>query len=135
VWVTASGKRVYITHGDNFDGFVGVSRLLYTIGDVSYEWSMRINKVYNKIRGALGMEYWSISAFLKSRVKGVVGFLTQYRRAAEARLRETGCDVLMMGHTHTPEMTETFINTGDFCESCSFVVEARDGTLELRYAR
>lgn len=135
LWTTASGERLYLTHGDYFDGFVRVSRLLYTLGDISYELSMRANRVYNRLRGLLGLEYWSLSAYLKSRVKNVVGFLTQYRALADKVVRERGCDRVVMGHIHTPEVTDSYVNTGDFCESCSYVVECLDGAIELRFVR
>jgi len=134
-WTTAGGRRLYLTHGDYFDGFVRVNRFLYALGDFSYELSMSINKVYNRARRLLGLDYWSLSAYLKSRVKNVVGFLTQYRRAADDAMREAGCDTIVMGHIHTPEISDSYINTGDFCESCSYVVETLSGQLELRFVR
>lgn len=135
VWTTASGERLYLTHGDYFDGFVRVNRFLYTLGDMSYELSMRLNRVYNRLRGLLGMEYWSLSAYLKSRVKNVVGFLTQYRKLAARVVEDKGCDRIVMGHIHTPEISDGYVNTGDFCESCSYAVEALDGGIELRFVR
>lgn len=135
VWTTAAGERLYLTHGDYFDGFVRVSRVLYTLGDISYELSMRVNRAYNRIRGLLGLEYWSLSAYLKSRVKNVVGFLSQYRSLAARVVHERGCDRIVMGHIHTPEIDGAYVNTGDFCESCSYVVERLDGVLELKFVR
>jgi UDP-2,3-diacylglucosamine pyrophosphatase LpxH len=134
-WTTASGSKLYLTHGDYFDGFIRVNGLLYRLGDWSYEMSMRLNKVYNMFRRLFGLDYWSISAYLKSRVKNVVGFLTQYRKLASHVLSQRGCDAVVMGHIHTPEISDGYINTGDFCESCSYVVENLDGTIELRYVR
>jgi UDP-2,3-diacylglucosamine pyrophosphatase LpxH len=135
VWTTAAGQKLYLTHGDYFDGFVRVNRFLYTLGDISYELSMRINRVYNKLRGLLGMEYWSLSAYLKSKVKNVVGFLTQYRALAARVVADKGCALIVMGHIHTPEVSDGYVNTGDFCESCSYVVENLDGSIELKFVK
>jgi UDP-2,3-diacylglucosamine pyrophosphatase LpxH len=135
IWQTLDGKKVYLTHGDCFDGFIRVNKFLYTLGDMSYEMSMKINKFYNWIRSFFGLEYWSLSAYLKSKVKNVIKFLTQYRKLSEIKLKETGCDILMMGHIHTPEISENYINTGDFCESCSYVIETLQGKLELKFVK
>ena len=64
-YVTGKGEKIYICHGDKFDGFIRLHPFIYMIGDIAYEWSFRINRIYNRIRNVLGMEYWSLSKFLK----------------------------------------------------------------------
>jgi UDP-2,3-diacylglucosamine pyrophosphatase LpxH len=134
-WTTASGKKIWMTHGDCFDGFIRLNKFLYNLGDVSYELSMKINRIYNFFRRIFGLDYWSLSAYLKRRVKNVISFLTQYKKISEIKLKEKAADILMMGHIHTPEITENYINTGDFCESNSYVVELLNGELELRFIK
>jgi UDP-2,3-diacylglucosamine pyrophosphatase LpxH len=130
------GEKIYITHGDQFDGFVRVHPLIYLLGDKSYELSIRINKIYNWFRKIFGLEYWSLSAYLKSKVKNVVKFLSEYKKMAKVKLIEKKCDSLLMGHTHSPEIIPgEFYNTGDFCESNSYIVEHLDGKIELIYIK
>jgi UDP-2,3-diacylglucosamine pyrophosphatase LpxH len=135
IWQTQKGKLIYLTHGDCFDGFIRMNKVLYNFGDWTYELSMKINILYNSVRKWMGLDYWSLSAYLKMKVKNVVKFLTQYRKMSEIKLKEKKCDILMMGHIHTPEMTDNYINTGDFCESCSYVIEDQEGNLQLLFIK
>ena len=131
---TVSGESIYIVHGDCFDGFIRLHPFLYWLGDKSYEFSIFINKIYNKIRKMCNMEYWSLSAYLKTKVKNVVKFLAEYKKMSEEKVKEMKCDSIMMGHTHTPQIINgEYYNTGDFCESCSYIIENIDGTLDLKF--
>jgi UDP-2,3-diacylglucosamine pyrophosphatase LpxH len=133
---TVSGENIYIIHGDCFDGFIRLHPFLYWLGDKSYEFSIQINKFYNIYRKWRKLEYWSLSAYLKTKVKNVVKFLAEYRKMSEEKLLEVGCDSIMMGHTHTPEIQNgKYYNTGDFCESCSYIIEDLEGNLDLRFVR
>jgi UDP-2,3-diacylglucosamine pyrophosphatase LpxH len=134
IHTTVAGERVYITHGDSFDGFIRMHPLLYWLGDQAYEFSITINKGYNAVRRIFGFDYWSLSAYLKSKVKNVIKFINEYRKMSEEKLREVNCDSIMIGHTHTPEIVAgQYYNTGDFCESCSYIIELPDGSLHLKY--
>jgi len=134
IYTSIKGEKIYLVHGDIFDGFVATHKLLYLIGDLGYELSMKINKIYNWFRKKLGMNYWSFSAYLKRKVKNIVKFLTEYKKASMELVKEKNCDSLMMGHTHSPEIIEgEYYNTGDFVESCSYIIETLDGNLELHF--
>lgn len=136
IYETIKGERIFITHGDCFDGFVRLHPFLYFLGDKAYSLSMFINKYYNKIRKIFGFQYWSLSAYLKSKVKNVIKFITEYKMMSENKLKETGCDSIMIGHTHTPEIDlSSYYNTGDFCESCSYIIENLNGDIELRFSK
>ena len=93
---------------------------------------MRFN---NRIRKLFGLEYWSLSAYLKTKVKNVIKFLSEYKNNSIIILKEKGCDSIMIGHTHSPEISKNYYNTGDFCESCSFIVEELDGSIILKYLK
>jgi len=134
IYETVKGEKIYITHGDCFDGFVRLHPFLYFLGDKAYNLSIFINKYYNRIRKIFGFQYWSLSSYLKTRVKNVIKFITEYKIMSENKLKEVGCDSIMIGHTHTPEIEiGNYYNTGDFCESCSYIVETLDGLIELRF--
>ena len=86
----------------------------------------------------LNLEYWSLSSYLKSKVKNVVSFINDFKILSEKKAIEMECESIMIGHIHTPtiEMLNTinYLNPGDFCESCSYMVETTEGNIELRYA-
>lgn len=128
-------KKILLVHGDCFDGFVNTNPILYHIGDFLYELSIKINNVVAYIRSIMGLEYWSLSSYLKMRSKSVLKAITNYKESAENMLKEKGCDMLIQGHTHTPEINERYINTGDFVESCSYVIETIEGKFELIYEK
>ncbi len=138
VHTTKAGERIYVCHGDQFDGFVRLRPLLYRVGDAAYEFSFRINAWYNATRRLLGLEYWSLSKFLKSRVKNAIAFVNDFKRLSEMKAAETGTDAIMIGHIHTPCIeelgTKKYYSTGDFCESCSYMVETTEGEIRLRFA-
>lgn len=136
-YMTTKGESIYICHGDQFDGFVRLHPFLYMIGDFAYELSFKINTIYNKIRSLFGLEYWSLSKFLKSKVKDAVSFINDFKRLSLMKLEETECDSIMIGHIHTPAIEKmeekNYYNTGDFCESCSYIIEDLDGNIILNH--
>jgi UDP-2,3-diacylglucosamine pyrophosphatase LpxH len=129
---TGKGETIYICHGDQFDGFIRMHPFLYGLGDWAYELSFKINKVYNVIRRFFGLEYWSLSAYLKSKVKNAISFVNDFKILSIKKLEEVGCDSIMIGHIHTPAIESRYYNTGDFCESCSYLIETLDGDIELK---
>jgi UDP-2,3-diacylglucosamine pyrophosphatase LpxH len=136
-YITTKGESIYICHGDQFDGFIRLHPFLYMIGDFAYELSFKINTIYNKIRKIFGLEYWSLSKFLKSTVKDAVSFINDFQRLSIMKLEEIGCDSIMIGHIHTPAIEKlgekTYYNTGDMVESCSYIIEDLEGNIILNY--
>lgn len=132
---TKLGEKIYICHGDQFDGFIRLHPFLYVLGDWAYEMSFKINKWYNKIRKFFGLQYWSLSQYLKSRVKNAISFINDFKILSFKTVKEKNCDSIMIGHIHTPAIEKnedwTYYNTGDFCESCSFLYEDLNGVIEL----
>lgn len=136
IYESLNGEKIYMTHGDCFDGFVRISPWLYWIGDVAYEMSMTINKVYNWFRKLFKQEYWSFSAYMKTKVKDAIKFLSEYKKLSELKIKEKGCDSIMIGHTHHPEIIKgKYYNTGDWVESCSYIIEDFDGNIKLQFER
>ena len=132
---TIKGEKMYIIHGDQFDGFVRLHPFLYVLGDWAYEMSFKINKIYNYIRKTFGLNYWSLSQYLKSKVKNAISFINDFKQLSIKKLEEVNCDSIMIGHIHTPAIerieNKTYYNTGDFCESCSFLYEDLEGNIKL----
>lgn len=132
---TANGKRLWVVHGDLFDGVIQHARWLAYVGDRAYTLLLKLNRVVNRIRILLNMPYWSLSQYLKHRVKSAVSFISAFEKAMLTETRRRGCDGVVCGHIHKPEMREVdgliYANDGDWVESLSALVEHYDGTLEL----
>ena len=132
---TSKGENIYICHGDQFDGFIRLHPFLYVLGDWAYEFSFKINKAYNWFRKIVGLEYWSLSQYLKYKVKNAITFINDFKILSLKKLDEVDCDSIMIGHIHTPAIekigNKTYYNTGDFCETCSFLYEDLDGEIKL----
>jgi len=134
-YTTISGEKIYICHGDQFDGFIRLHPFLYLLGDWAYEMSFKINKWYNKLRELFGLQYWSLSQYLKSKVKNAISFINDFKILSIKKVEEMNCDSIMIGHIHTPAIEKigkfTYYNTGDFCETGSFLYEDYSGKINL----
>lgn len=135
IYETLNGEKIYICHGDQFDGFVRIHPIIYYLGDIAYEFSYSVNRVYNRLRNILGLNYWSLSKYLKNKVKNAVLYLNDFKHIAIKKIEESECDSIMIGHIHNPYIEQfqdkMYYNTGDFCESCSFMYEDLEGKINL----
>jgi UDP-2,3-diacylglucosamine pyrophosphatase LpxH len=129
--VTRAGLKLLVTHGDRFDGVVTCVRWLALLGDRVHNAMLRLSHLFNSVRARLGLPYWSLSKFLKVRVKLHRAF--EEALAHEARTR--GFDGIVCGHTHHAEILlidgVVYCNCGDWVESLTALVEAHDGTLSV----
>jgi UDP-2,3-diacylglucosamine pyrophosphatase LpxH len=134
---TADGRRMWITHGDYFDGVIRFAKWLAYLGDNAYELTLRVNRYFNLIRKRMGFPYWSLSAYLKDKVKMAVNFISDFEVALANEARHRGYNGVICGHIHRAEMREIggvlYCNDGDWVESLSALVEHMDGRLELVY--
>lgn len=135
IHTTADGRRLMVTHGDAFDGIVLYHRWLAFLGDQAYYMMLRANVVFNRLRKLLGMPYWSLSAYLKKRVKNAVQFVTSFEEAVAHAAADRHVDGVVCGHIHCAEIRQigdiTYYNDGDWVESCTALVEDRDGTMSI----
>jgi UDP-2,3-diacylglucosamine pyrophosphatase LpxH len=132
---TADGKRFLVTHGDAFDGVVQYAKWLAYLGDWAYRTLISLNTGLNKLRRRLGFGYWSLSAFLKSKVKNALQFIENFEGAVADEARRRGVDGVISGHIHKAEIRQIgdvlYVNDGDWVESCTALVEHFDGSLEI----
>ena len=135
IHTTADGRRFLVMHGDEFDVVVRHSKWLAFFGDWAYDTALFINTHFNAVRRAFGFGYWSFSAWAKLKVKNAVNFIGSFERELAGEAKRRGCDGVICGHIHHPTIHDidgvTYVNTGDFVESCSLVVEHEDGRLEV----
>lgn len=135
IHTTADGKKYLIMHGDEFDGVVLYAKWLAYLGDRAYEFAVNMNSYFNRARRFFNLPYWSLSAFLKRKVKRAVEFIGNFEDAVVHRAKSRNADGVICGHIHTPEMRMIdgihYCNDGDWVESCSALVEHKDGRFEL----
>lgn len=135
VHTTADGRRLWVLHGDDFDAVVQHARWLALVGDVAYEWSLRMNRYVNNWRARVGLPYWSLSQYLKHKVKRALNYVTAFEDAVAKRAKHHGFDGVVCGHIHRAEMRDiegvTYYNDGDWVESLTAIVEHMDGRMEI----
>ena len=133
--ITADGRSLFILHGDEFDGVMRYARWLAYVGDRAYYVALRLNHYINLLRMRLGKPYWSLSAYLKHKVKNAVQLISQFEHDISDIARKEGCDGVVCGHIHHAEMKQfgdvTYYNDGDWVESCTALVEHFDGRMEI----
>jgi UDP-2,3-diacylglucosamine pyrophosphatase LpxH len=132
---TADGKRLLVIHGDQFDVVVRHAKWLAYLGDQAYDFALALNTVVSKVRRKLGFEYWSLSAWAKLKVKNAVSFIGAFEQALLTEARRVGADGVVCGHIHHAAIRDDrdirYINTGDWVESCTAIVEHHDGRIEM----
>ena len=135
VHTTADGRRLWVTHGDYFDGVVQCAKWLAILGDHAYEFTLKLNRHLNHLRRRLGLPYWSLSAYLKQKVKLALNYVSDFEVAVANEARARGHHGVVCGHIHRAEMRDIdgilYCNDGDWVESRSALVEHYDGQLEL----
>ncbi len=135
VHLTADGRRLLVTHGDQFDLVVKHHPLLSSLGGIAYEWLMALNRLYNVGRMRLGFRYWSLSKFIKLKVKRACTFISRFEETLVKEAERMGVEGVVCGHIHKAEhRVESgieYFNCGDWVESCTLVVEHDDGQMEV----
>jgi UDP-2,3-diacylglucosamine pyrophosphatase LpxH len=135
VHVTADGRRLLVVHGDEYDVVTRYHRWVAFLGDVGYTLLLGVNRYFNALRSRLGYGYWSLSAWIKHRVKRAVSFISDYEEAIVHQCRKQGFDGVVCGHIHHAEIRDlqgtTYMNCGDWVESCTALVEDESGRFQI----
>ena len=133
--IGADEKHYLVVHGDLFDGITRLAPWLSMLGDRAYDIILGLNSRYNWLRHRLGFGYWSLSAFLKQKVKRAVDFMFQFEKNLSEYCKKRGYDGVICGHIHHAEIKEingvTYMNDGDWVESMTALVEHHDGLWEI----
>ena len=137
IHITADNKKLLILHGDKFDAIIRVAPWLAHLGDYAYDFALWTNVTLNKIRKRLGYKYWSLSKFLKLKVKKAVSYINRYEEVVANYAYKKNMDGVVCGHIHHASDKIIgdvhYYNDGDWVENCSALVEHFDGKLELIY--
>ena len=131
----ADGKRYLVIHGDLFDGITTLAPWLSFLGDRAYDFVLSVNSRFNWIRHRLGFGYWSLSKYLKHRVKRALDFMFKFEDTITKYSKKKGYDGVICGHIHHAEIKTVndvaYMNDGDWVESCTALVEHHDGKWEI----
>jgi UDP-2,3-diacylglucosamine pyrophosphatase LpxH len=132
---TGDGRELLVIHGDAFDGIVTYARWLATLGDRAYAAALQLNDLLNLARRRLGLPYWSLSAYLKHKVKNAAAFITDFEQAVARAAHLRGVDGVVCGHIHHAQIKTIngvlYCNDGDWVESCTALTEDARGRLEI----
>jgi UDP-2,3-diacylglucosamine pyrophosphatase LpxH len=131
----ADGRRYLIIHGDHFDLVVTQARWLAHLGDHAYTVALVVNRIFNAMRRRLGFGYWSLSQWAKHKVKNAVNYIGEFEKTLVLEARRNGTEGVICGHIHHAAIRNdfgvTYINCGDWVESCTAVAEHPDGRFEI----
>lgn len=130
----ADGKRLFVTHGDEYDLVVKHSRLISLLGSKAYEWLIISNRWYNRLRETFGLSKSSFSHTIKMRVKSACKFVSAFEETLRREARRRGFDGVICGHIHKPCATPgdvDYYNCGDWIEHCSALVEFEHGGIAI----
>lgn len=132
----ADGRRFLLLHGDEFDQITRHHRWVAVLGDVAYDFLVRLNGLLSWLRRRLGIAgYWSLAGYAKRRIKKALQFVFDFEDSAIHSARQRGLDGIICGHIHCAVIREigalVYVNCGDWVDSCTAVVEHGDGSLEL----
>ncbi len=135
IHTTADGRRFLVVHGDKFEGVVRHAHWLEFLGGWAYVGILKIDRWFNRIRRLFNLPYWSLSTYLKHSTQRARQFINDFEEALAHEAEEEELDGVICGHIHHPRMRTVdevqYINTGDWVESCTALVEHIDGRLEL----
>jgi UDP-2,3-diacylglucosamine pyrophosphatase LpxH len=129
--IGADGRHYLVVHGDLFDGITRLAPWIAFLGDRAYDIILSVNSKFNWLRHRMGFGYFSLSQFLKHKVKKAVDFIFKFEENLASYCKKRGFDGVICGHVHNPEIKLIdgvwYFNDGDFVESVSALVETHEG--------
>lgn len=133
----SGNKKFFVLHGDLFDDITSKVIWLSKLGDIGYNLLLTYNKYYNRIRMKRGKPYHSISQDIKNKVKNLVKIISKFEKKAISFAHLKKCDGIICGHTHKADITQMgdiiYMNSGDWVETLSALVEKHNGEWNLKY--
>jgi UDP-2,3-diacylglucosamine pyrophosphatase LpxH len=133
IWPRSHNDIMLVTHGDKFDGVVRHGRWLAFIGGWGPGLARCLNSPLSWVRRKFGFGPWSLSGYIKLKVKAAVNFVDAFEHALVAEARGRGVDGVICGHVHQAAHHEIdglkYLNCGDWVESCTAIAEDWAGRL------
>jgi UDP-2,3-diacylglucosamine pyrophosphatase LpxH len=124
-----------VVHGDGFDHVTTNHKWMAKLGSVGYDTLLKLNRAYNAYRHWRGKEPFSFAKWVKAKVKGAVSFVGKFEEQLQELAKSKNCTGIICGHIHTPADKKVgdvhYINSGDWVESMTAIVEHLDRTFEV----
>lgn len=134
-YTTVTGKKMLVTHGDLYDIITTYHQWLARLGDWGYVTLIEINRYLNWCRRKLRLGYWSLSKYVKTKVKNAASFIGKFEEGLAEACKLRGYDGIIAGHIHHAEIRDIdgilYMNDGDFVESRTALAEQHDGTFKI----
>ena len=132
----ADGKRYLLIHGDEYDQVTTYHRWVSLLGDLGYQFLIHVNRALSVIRRKMGRSgHWSLADYAKRNVLRAVSFIGDFENSVVRNVRQQGLDGVICGHIHTAAIKRidgiTYMNCGDWVDSCTGIVEHYDGRMQL----
>jgi UDP-2,3-diacylglucosamine pyrophosphatase LpxH len=136
VHVTATGQRLWVMHGDQYDQVTTCHRWISVLGDVSYTALVHVNRLLSLSRRKLGIGgHWSLADYAKRNVLKAVAYIGDFETVAAHATAHKKLDGVICGHIHTAALKSVegvnYYNCGDWVDSCTALLEHHDGRMEL----
>jgi UDP-2,3-diacylglucosamine pyrophosphatase LpxH len=136
IHTTADGRRLLLVHGDAFDQVTRYHKWVAVLGDMTYNFLVRANGWLSWVRRTLKITgYWSLAGYAKRKVKSAVSFIYDFEESVVRHVKDRGLDGVICGHIHAATIRDidgvTYMNCGDWVDSCTALVEHMDGRIEL----
>jgi len=132
---TLAGQRVWIVHGDAYDGITRHHKWVAVLGDSAYNFLLWSNHWFNLARKILNLPYWSISRAIKNKVKSAVSFIFEFEQTVVREAQKRKADGVICGHIHHAEKKIIdgiqYYNCGDWVESCTALIEDDAGDIRI----
>lgn len=107
------------------------------MGGEVYEVLLDMNCWFNKLRSFLGYSsHWSLSAFLKHKVKNIIQVLDNYQHILALKPKKKRRMAVICGHIHHADITEmdggkTYCNFRPLDKSCTALAEDYTGKISI----
>ncbi|MEZ6047857.1 MAG: UDP-2,3-diacylglucosamine diphosphatase [Planctomycetaceae bacterium] len=134
---TPDGRRYLVIHGDQFDRFETGAQWLSVLASFAYDVILSANTLFNKLFRSKGQAKFTLSAAIKSQVKQLMRFISDYEQKLVDHARTRRCEGIICGHIHAPNIRDIdgihYFNTGDWVEHCSALIEYDTGEMEILF--
>ena len=135
VHTTATGRRLLVLHGDEFDAVLKCSALAVSLGGAACRALLVLNRFVHWLHDLRRRPYWSLAQHVKERIGGAARYVEEFQRASLRAAADGGFDGVVCGHIHKADLIErdglVYCNDGDWVESCTALVEDLHGELSL----
>lgn len=129
------GRRLWVTHGDQFDGQIHAGPILTWLGEYAYRGLMAVERLQRAWCHLRGQRPRSLAAWLKAQSTPAQRHIARFVAATTAEAARRGFDGVVCGHIHRPALRQVggvlYANDGDWVENLTALVEHRNGQLEL----